>query len=431
MSIEIPQRPPEDENIALRARIAELEGRVAELEPYSAFFDKCLAMLCLARDNRFVRLNRAWEDTLGWSLEELCARPYVEFVHPEDVARTHEKSAMLEQGMFSLAFENRYRCKDGSYRHLRWFSAPPDDSGYHHAIAQDITEQRRAEERARVYEDTIMRSATGMLVLQLDRPGDPTSLRLIMANDAATRYCGLDLRPEVGRVLSDVFTNVAATGLPEIYTELAMQGGSRDIGEVVYDDPRVAQGVFSVRAFALPDLRVCINFENVTERKKTEAALRQSIRQEEIIRAQAATLAELSTPLIPVSDDVVVMPLIGTVDSTRAAQVIETLLGGIVERRAKTAILDITGVAVVDTQVADALVRAARGVKLLGARVMLTGIRPEVARTLVELAVDLGGIKTYGSLQAGIAAAFGGTKPIGAAPQAERRSGQGPLGSGV
>ena len=406
MSNGAPPRLPEDEIIALRARIAELEGQLAELEPFGHFFEKCLAMLCLARDGYLMRINRTWEETLGWSQEELRGRPYMDFVHPEDAERTIEASAMLAQGQATIAFENRYRCKDGSYRHLRWFGAPLGFGGYIHSVAQDITAQRMAEERARVYEDTIMSSATGMLVLHLERPDDPTSLRLMMANEAATDFVGLDLRPEVGRLFNDVFTNIAESGLPDIYTEVATQGGSREIGEIVYGDARVEQSVFSVRAFALPDRRVCVSFENVTERKKAETALRQGIRQEEIIRAQAAALAELSTPLIPVSDDVVVMPLIGTVDSTRAAQVIETLLGGIVERRARTAILDITGVVVVDNQVADALVAAARGVKLLGARVMLTGIRPEVARTLVELAVDLSGITTYGSLQAGIAAAF-------------------------
>ena len=121
----------------------------------------------------------------------------------------------------------------------------------------------------------------------------------------------------------------------------------------------------------------------------------------------AAALAELSTPLIPISDDTVVMPLVGTIDSRRAQQVIEGLLVGIVETRAQVAILDITGVPVVDTQVANALLRAAQAVKLLGAQVVLTGIRPEVAQTLVGLGVDLTGIVTRSTLQSGIAFALG------------------------
>jgi rsbT co-antagonist protein RsbR len=86
--------------------------------------------------------------------------------------------------------------------------------------------------------------------------------------------------------------------------------------------------------------------------------------------------------------------------------VIETLLAGVAASRATTAILDITGVQVVDTQVANALLRAAQAVKLLGARVVLTGIRPEIAQTLVGLGVDLGSITARATLQSGIAFAF-------------------------
>jgi rsbT co-antagonist protein RsbR len=148
---------------------------------------------------------------------------------------------------------------------------------------------------------------------------------------------------------------------------------------------------------------VC-TIRDMTERQQADQALRRSIAQEETIRAQAAMVAELSTPLIPISAQVVVMPLIGAVDSRRARQVLETLLSGIATTSVEVAILDITGVPVVDTQVANALIQAAQAAKLLGARVMLTGIRPEVAQTLVGLGVDLRGIVTHSTLQSGIAA---------------------------
>jgi rsbT co-antagonist protein RsbR len=128
---------------------------------------------------------------------------------------------------------------------------------------------------------------------------------------------------------------------------------------------------------------------------------------EQIIETQAAALAELSTPLIPITDTVVVMPLIGKVDARRVEQVIEALLTGIAASKARTAILDVTGVPVVDTQVANGLVSAAKAVRLLGAQVVLTGIRPEVAQTLVGLGVDLSGIVTSSTLQRGVAQALG------------------------
>ncbi|MDI3287850.1 STAS domain-containing protein [Polyangium sp. 15x6] len=129
--------------------------------------------------------------------------------------------------------------------------------------------------------------------------------------------------------------------------------------------------------------------------------------QEEIIRMQALALAEMSTPLIPISDRAVVMPLIGTVDEARAKQVLETLLNGVTERRAGIVILDVTGVSVADRAVANALVEAARAVKLLGAQVVLTGIRPDVARALVDLGLGLEGLVVRGTLQSGIAFAMG------------------------
>jgi rsbT co-antagonist protein RsbR len=103
---------------------------------------------------------------------------------------------------------------------------------------------------------------------------------------------------------------------------------------------------------------------------------------------------------------VVVMPLIGTLDSRRTQQVIDALLSGIATSRAQVAILDITGVPIVDTQVANAIIRGAQSVKLLGAQVVLTGIRPEVAQTLVGLGADLSGLVTHSSLQSGIAYAM-------------------------
>jgi PAS domain S-box-containing protein len=145
---------------------------------------------------------------------------------------------------------------------------------------------------------------------------------------------------------------------------------------------------------------------DLTERKR-EAEERAAL-QERIIQAQAATLAELSTPLIPINDQVMVMPLVGAIDSDRAGQVLQTLLHGIERSRARVAILDITGVPIVDTQVAKSLVVAAQAVRLLGARMVLTGIRPEVAQTLVGLGVDLGEIITQSSLQSGIAYATNG-----------------------
>jgi|GEM_PF-2381548 len=124
--------------------------------------------------------------------------------------------------------------------------------------------------------------------------------------------------------------------------------------------------------------------------------------QEKVIRMQAALLEELSTPLIPLSEKIVIMPLVGTIDAKRATQVLEVVSQGVVARGARIAIIDITGVPTVDAHVAGALVQSSQAVRLLGAEVVLTGIRSKVARSLVDLGVDLSGLVTRSKLQAGI-----------------------------
>ncbi len=139
---------------------------------------------------------------------------------------------------------------------------------------------------------------------------------------------------------------------------------------------------------------------DITERKQLEAE------QQRTISAQQDALRELSTPLLPIADGVLAMPLVGAIDRERAHQIIDGLLHGIATHRAHTAILDVTGIRLMDTEVARAVIQAARAARLVGAQVVLTGISPEVAQTLVTLDVDLGGITTLATLATGIAHAL-------------------------
>lgn len=140
---------------------------------------------------------------------------------------------------------------------------------------------------------------------------------------------------------------------------------------------------------------------DITERKQQE------IEQQKTIKAQQESLRELSTPLLPIGEGVLAMPLVGVVDPERARQIIDNLLHGITTHRAHTAILDVTGIRLIDADVAAALIQAARAARLVGARVVLTGISPEIAQTLVSLEADLTGITTLGTLASGIAFALG------------------------
>jgi rsbT co-antagonist protein RsbR len=176
-----------------------------------------------------------------------------------------------------------------------------------------------------------------------------------------------------------------------------------------YSLPVEGKEIFFIGSVApMSNDRVIIISRDVTERRLAERARQEQLRHEEIIRAQEAMLAQLSTPLIPINGEVMVMPLVGHVDASRISRILTVLLEGVQARRARVAILDVTGVPAVDAQMAGAFVRAARAVQLLGAQVVLTGIRAEVAQALVSLQVDLRGIVTRATLQSGIAFATGG-----------------------
>jgi rsbT co-antagonist protein RsbR len=150
---------------------------------------------------------------------------------------------------------------------------------------------------------------------------------------------------------------------------------------------------------------VCIRTD-ISYIKRAEALSQYSQEQTELIRAQASLLAELSTPLLRISERVVVMPLIGSLDSSRASLVVDSLLQAVQDQRVEVAIMDITGVPVVDTQIANLLLQCAQAVKLLGASMVLTGIRPDVAQTMVALGIDLEGVVTRADLMGGIAYAL-------------------------
>ena len=110
------------------------------------FFAVSIDMLCILDfTGTFRRLNPAWERTLGFTIAELMARPFIEFVHPDDRERTLAQNASVRAGGQAIAFENRYLCKDGSYRWLLWNAAPDPTEQAIYSVARDVTERKQAE----------------------------------------------------------------------------------------------------------------------------------------------------------------------------------------------------------------------------------------------------------------------------------------------
>jgi PAS domain S-box-containing protein len=117
--------------------------------PYDAetFFDLSLDLLCIAgTDGRFKKVNPAFERILGWTHDQLLARPFYDLVHPDDLEATKREVAKLAQGIPTISFENRYRCADGSYRSLLWTSQPDPEDGLLYAVGHDVTRKRERDQ---------------------------------------------------------------------------------------------------------------------------------------------------------------------------------------------------------------------------------------------------------------------------------------------
>ncbi len=231
--------------------------------------------------------------------------------------------------------------------------------------------------------------------------------RLILANNQMESFFDVEKGALLGKTDFDWFPQEEAKAV-RAFDERVMAAGHMVQTEDVFSHPDGPRTYITIK-FPIPGvdggppMLGGVSLE-ITAMKKAEAARAEA--QEQLIAGQQAIIRELATPLLPIAEHALLLPIIGAIDAERAERILEQLLHAITEQGADTAIIDITGVRSVDAQVAEALVRAAQGVRLLGARAVLTGIQPSIARTLVEMGVDLGGLATTGTLQEGIAQAL-------------------------
>jgi DNA-binding response OmpR family regulator/anti-anti-sigma regulatory factor len=226
----------------------------------------------------------------------------------------------------------------------------------------------------------------------------------------------------LARVRAHVALRVMTRTLTERNSRLEEQMHRREAAESALEE-RSRQLALRTEELARVNEQLARELAQREQMELSRAAL-----QEEIIAVQRQRLLELSTPLSRITDQILVMPLIGVMDAERAQQVLETALRGAAELRAEFVIIDITGINGITVHVPEMLVRVSNGLRLVGASAILTGLSPEAARLFTDLNVSLGTIVTKASLQDGIAYAMRAQPGGGGDPRVghpHRRTAQG------
>jgi rsbT co-antagonist protein RsbR len=219
--------------------------------------------------------------------------------------------------------------------------------------------------------------------------------RILVHEGAGVTKLGLQPGQLVGARVQEAFAGaddalrrIAAAAKGETSTN------TQDLGETVWDNwfgPLLDPDGAIIGAVSIST--------DVTERERVRAELEARLA---IIEAQTQAIRSMSSPIIQVWQDVLVLPVVGELDEARAARMTEDLLAALVSSRARHAILDLTGVETIDTRTADDLLRIVGSVRLLGVQCIVSGIRPAVAETLVQLGVDLARVVTVATLHAAL-----------------------------
>ncbi len=355
--------------------------------------DALLDGIFIIEEGRLVDANRAAASMLGYEMADIIGKPVLQLIAPRSQELVREK--MQHEAV--QYYEAWAQHKDNSQFAVEISARTIELQGHRRRIAvvRDLRERKEIEAGRRMYQTIVENAPDGISIADLDGV-------MQYCNRAFSSMVGYD--DLTGHSFYDLYADADIMKVQQYTTELLKRGSTQArlnwqhaAGGVV----PVNATMFTIRdARGNPHLTACIARD--ISREEAADAERAAL-QQQVIEAQEATLRELSNPLLPISDNVVIMPLIGNVDSRRAQTMLEGLLEGVAEHQAELVILDITGVRMVDTQVAQAFIQAAQAVRLLGAQVILTGIQPQIAQTLIHLGVDMSIFQTYGSLQAGIA----------------------------
>lgn len=240
-------------------------------------------------------------------------------------------------------------------------------------------------------------------------------------NDGKVKEYSSTISNDVIEQMNREFINIIFSSLDDDIekTNEKLNGFSKQVVNLGWPLVYLTEGMQAIRAIALNEILEEFNIDNKNEFLrmmelvngwvdpiKTRLINEYSNNWTNIISLQKVALQELSAPLIPVTEGITIMPLVGTIDTERAKLIMENLLNGVIKHRAEVVLIDITGVPVVDTMVAHHIIQAAEAVRLIGSQCILVGIRPEIAQTIVNLGIDLLNFPTKNSLAKGFESAL-------------------------
>lgn len=359
------------------------------------------AIVLLDETGHVLTWNPAAQRLKGWTQDEIIGKSLIVFYPPEDVAAgkpQKELDITIKEGRFE---DEGWRIRKDGTRF--WanvvFTLLRDKEGKicgFGKITRDLTERFVAEEQQRssaAYARSLIEASLDPLVT-FNAQGKITDV-----NEATVKVTGVSREDLIDTDFSDYFTEseAARAGYLKVFSE----GFVRDYPLTIrHTSGRITNVLYNASVYKDEDgkvLGVFASARDVTERKIAE----------ERIKRQAMEILEMATvPVVQVWDGVVLVPLIGMLDSSRTQQLMERLLQKVTDTTSRVAVIDITGVPTIDTQTAQHLIETVAAVRLLGAEVVLTGIRPVIAQTLVHLGIDLSNVSTQSSLASGLRTAL-------------------------